>query len=249
MFSHRLPKLRVPSLLPIALVVLSAISVSAQIIDTTFDARLETTSFISKYIDRILVLPDGKMIATGAFNKYNGQYVGGLIRVNADGSLDTTFENDLILPPGVSSPDELKVLPDGKILVLGTFTLADGTQFFGRAIRLNPDGTLDPTFNYEPNSGSRTSLDSLGRVYVQGSALQYVRGGQTITRSIVRLNADGSVDDSFNTTAVAEGFTTQGNKIIYFVMEGGAYQVRRLNEDGSLDGSFTQTAILSLIHI
>jgi hypothetical protein len=42
------------------------------------------------------VQSDGKILASGAFNTYNGQPVGGLIRINADGSLDTTFNYNLL---------------------------------------------------------------------------------------------------------------------------------------------------------
>ena len=228
----------------IAIGLLSILPVRAQVIDTSFDARLDTTTFNQKWVEKILVLPDGKMIASGNFNKYNGQNVGGLIRVNPDGSLDTSFENDLIETPGVSSPDELKLLSDGKILVLGTFPLADGTQISARMIRLNPDGTLDTTFTYEPTGfGSRTSIDSMGRVYVMG-ALQYIRNGQPISTALVRLNANGTVDDSFNTSITSmDGFTTQGNKIVYIKSETNGFVVRRLNENGSPDASFMPTEI------
>jgi uncharacterized delta-60 repeat protein len=233
-----------PSLIVITLLGLLSLSPArAQVIDTTFDARIETSTFINKQISQMLILPDGKMIASGSFNKYNGRNVGGLVRVHPDGSLDNSFENDLFQTGVSSRPEQIKLLPDGKILVCGSFTLANGTQYVNRVIRLNPNGTVDPSFTFEPiGNAERTVIDPLGRVYAWGQ-VEYVRNGQTIFRYLVRLNANGTVDDSFNLPGEITNFTTQGNKIVWYVFENGSYQMRRVNEDGSPDNTFTQTAI------
>jgi uncharacterized delta-60 repeat protein len=224
-------------------IALSTVIFAGDIIDTSFDAQIDTSTFMSKTMEKVTIQPDGKMIAAGSFNRYNGQHVGGLIRVNPDGSLDSSFENDLFESPGVSSQDEIKVLSDGKILICGTFTLVGGTQQFARVIRLNADGSLDTSFAFEPSgTATRTGIDASGRVVVQGN-MQYVRNGQTISKWLLRLNADGTVDDSFNTSAGADTFTTQGNKVVYLLFDLSNFQMRRLNEDGSPDSSFTQTLI------
>jgi uncharacterized delta-60 repeat protein len=133
-------------------------------------------------------------------------------------------------------------MPDGKILVCGSFTFADGTALVNRVIRLNANGTLDSSFSFEPTGwASYTGIDDSGRAYALGN-LQYIRDGQTIARGLVRLNPDGSVDDSFNTLVPMDRFTTQGNKIVHFISEiPGIYWMGRLNEDGSADNSFTRT--------
>jgi len=214
---------------------------SAQVIDTSFDAHVDTSTVLISPPAKILLTPDGKMIAAGGFNRYNGRNIGGLVRVNADGSLDNSFKNDL-LQSGFTSDDEPKFLPDGKILLLGTFVIND-VAAQPRVIRLNSNGTLDNTFHYEPTGLTMQSVvDQMGRVVVLGDQMQYVRNGQTITRRVLRLNSDGSVDDTFNFPGWADNIGVQGNKVVYVVLEDN-YNLRRLNDDGSLDNTFAMTSL------
>src|SRR5664279_586779 len=62
--------------------------VRADTVDSTFNAHLETTTYDSKEVNKLIALADGKIIAIGIFNNYNGQPVSGLIRLNADATLD-----------------------------------------------------------------------------------------------------------------------------------------------------------------
>jgi uncharacterized delta-60 repeat protein len=212
-----------------------------QVIDTSFDAHVDTSTVLISPPAKILLTPDGKMIALGGFNRYNGRNIGGLVRVNADGSLDNSFKNDL-LQSGFVSDDEPKFLPDGKILILGTFVIND-VPAQPRVIRLNANGTLDNTFHYEPTGlTTRSVVDQMGRVIVLGEQMQYVRNGQTITRRVLRLNSDGSVDDTFNFAGWADDIGVQGNKVVYVVLEDN-YNLRRLNDDGSLDNTFAMTSL------
>ncbi len=216
-------------------------------IDTTFNAQLQTTSLSSKSVNYLLTQPDGKTLAAGNFNTYNGQSVGGLIRLNADASLDTTFNNDLITP-GSSTPRIIFLQPDGKILIYGNFAFNNGNSYTNAFKRLNSDGTVDNSFQ----SGVLGNIyevkpDTAGRFVVLGD-LQIVVNGNTVNRQLVRLNSDGSVDLSFNPPTVQSGIdriTLQNNKIVYkaydpTIQQGRAY---RLNEDGSGDSSFNSTVV------
>src|SRR5439155_4874137 len=90
--------------------------------------------------------PDGKIIVAGPF--LAGLQVGGrtnwyqgVARLNRDGSVDTTFapfDERVVISVGLQS--------DGRIVVAGGWWQANGTKPFG-IVRLNPNGTLDPTFN------------------------------------------------------------------------------------------------------
>src|SRR5688572_4464199 len=164
-------------------IVLASTSVIADVIDTSFDAHLDTTTFSMKWISKVLALPDGKTVVWGWFNKYNGRNVGSMIRVNPDGSLDNSFDTDLFQTT-IEGDDTPKLLPDGKIIVCGSFTLNDGTAHVYRLVRVNTDGTLDTSFSFEPTGeAALTRVDASGRVLVWGS-LQYVRNGQTISRRV-----------------------------------------------------------------
>src|SRR5882762_2146893 len=77
-------------------------------------------------VHALAVQADGKILAGGAFLTLGGGGMGTSMRnhigrVNADGSLDTSFD------PGANSGIlTLAVQPDGKILVVGNFTMIGG---------------------------------------------------------------------------------------------------------------------------
>jgi hypothetical protein len=88
-----------------------------------------------------------------------------------DGRFDPTFN-----PPELSSstigPGVLHfvILPSGRILIVGLFTSVDGIPMGGVA-RLNPDGTLDTTFNVGIGVNERiyqAAMDLNGDIYLAG---------------------------------------------------------------------------------
>src|SRR5690606_20274470 len=85
---------------------------------------------------------DGKIIIGGDFTSYNGTSRNHIVRLNLDGSIDTSFvigtgTNIQVLATSIQS--------DGKVIVGGYFTNYNGS-FINRIARLNTDGSLDPTF-------------------------------------------------------------------------------------------------------
>ncbi|MDO8898171.1 MAG: delta-60 repeat domain-containing protein, partial [Bacteroidales bacterium] len=97
------------------------------------------------------VQADGKIIIGGNFPAYNGTTFGGIARINADGSIDNTFN------PGTGFSSiigqavrNIAIQPDGKLIIGGGFTSFNGTAIAG-VCRLNADGSLDNTFS--PGSG------------------------------------------------------------------------------------------------
>jgi len=86
----------------------------------------------------LAVQPDGKIVVGGLFTQLGGQTRNYLGRLNADGSLDASFN------PGANHyVESLAVQADGKIVVVGSG---------GLLRRLNADGTLDTGFNPEASS-------------------------------------------------------------------------------------------------
>ena len=93
-------------------------------------------------VNSLDIQPDGKLVIGGAFTSYDGGSAKYAARINPDGSLDTTFS------VGVGpdeSVEEVKVLPDGGIVLVGHFDNVSGSARDGVA-RLNNDGTLDGAF-------------------------------------------------------------------------------------------------------
>src|SRR5690554_2722894 len=221
-------------------------------LDTSFNTG---TGFgVSYWIHEITLQPDGKILVGGGFTQYNGQTQNRIVRLNTDGSLDTSFATGTGFNDWVGT---ITLQSDGKILVGGNFTSYNG-QSRNSIVRLNTDGSLDTSFNigtgfniseWSHSVGAIVLLPD-GKVLIGGSFVEY--NGQT-QKSIVRLNMDGSVDTSFNSEA---GFyTNNANGVIYTmalqpdgkILVGGLFtrfgtqtqeRISRLNSDGSLDTSF-----------
>lgn len=161
------------------------------------------------------------------------------------GDLDPAFD------PGANSDvHALAVQPDGKLLVGGYFTSIGGTNW-NRIARLNADGNPDPTFN--PGTGANNSVwcitpQSDGKLLVGGN---FTSINGTNRNRIARLNADGSLDTTFNPGSGADkyvySFAVQTNgKILVggqFALINGTNRnfVARLNTNGSLDTTFNAT--------
>lgn len=204
------------------------------------------TPTVDNVIFSIAVQPNGKSIIGGTFSTVNGQARKYITRLNLDGTLDAAFNSTTSPNGGVFS---VVLQPDGKVLVGGGFTVFDGAPH-GRIVRLNTDGTVDNTFNSPVganNSVETIALQSDGKILIGGSFTTYDAAARTF---VARLNADGSLDTTFNATVT---FSQIGgvrvvipinNGTIYI---GGAfdrvnstnrYCIARLNASGSLDTTF-----------
>lgn len=200
-------------------------------------------------INTIKEQPDGKILLGGWFGNYNGIYGSGisnLIRLNTDGTRDTTFNlNGTGFNTTIRNID---LQPDGKILVGGYFYTYNGIIQNG-FIRLNSDGSKDVSFNigtsFNINSVSTVVLQPDGKILVGGEFTSF--NGNTENR-IIRLNSDGSKDLSFNT---GTGFNNDVYTIKLLpndkILIGGRFttynevpenRLIRLNPDGTKDNSF-----------
>lgn len=221
-------------------------------LDESFDPL---TGFNSD-VNSIAVQPDGKIIVAGIFTAYDWLNNGGIAcpriaRLQSDGSLDDSFSptpNAFLPVLGFGQARVHKVLlqADGKILACGLFDDFDGvTRTI--AARLNADGSLDTSFdpgdNFQINFGFYgeswdMKLQPDGKVIIAGN---FSHTGSN-NSGVVRLNSDGSLDESFSITKKATSIGLQADgKVI--VAESGPYNVNRHNADGSLDAAFPQTSL------
>jgi uncharacterized delta-60 repeat protein len=206
-------------------------------VDPAFNPEIQSDAYGGKIVHQVEALPDGKTLVLGYFSSYNRMPVGRVVRLNADGSLDSTFNYQTITST-YDSGGRTKIvpLPDGKILVAAQNIVTDG-QAPKTMVRLNSDGTLDTSFNFALDSlVYGITIDSLGRVVAAGNF-----AAPQGTRYLVRLNNDGSLDNSFNFTNGITGsevgpIAAQGIKVIIGGSNGKIY---RINENGSEDASFT----------
>lgn len=165
---------------------------------------------------------DGKVVVCGDFTSYNGTSIGrGLVRLNADGSRDTSFSSGTGVA-GTSFPQiwAIDIQSDGKIVCVGGFTSYNGT---GRnhICRVNTDGSLDTSFNV--GTGISTSFAtpmtavkvlSTGDILAGGAFTSY--NGNT-AYGVVRINSDGSYDSGFTFRSYDGGTFVQG---IYETFDG-----------------------------
>ena len=175
---------------------------------------------VNGIVNVVATQPDGKVIIGGTFTQLtpNGSAAqinrNNLARLNPDGSVDGSFSPQ---PNGLV--DAIAVMPNGQILIGGTFTTvlpsngasSPAVTRNGLA-RLNADGTLDTTFNPNPQ-GLYTSqvnaiaLQSNGQIVIGGyftSLRPNGTGTAVAVGHLARLNSDGSVDSTFNPNTNAE---------------------------------------------
>ena len=111
----------------------------------TAEGRLDTTRVHRKCnggLDTVKELADGSFLIGGGMTQYDGYPVGNIIHVFADGSLDTSYHTSVIW----NWPACFYPLPDGKVLCGGDLVF-QGISDTLHLVRLNPDGSLDGTFN------------------------------------------------------------------------------------------------------
>lgn len=113
--------------------------------DGTFDPSFIPDPIIGgdHYVRCTLVQADGKVIIGGSFTTVNGYTRHNIARLNADGTLDVTFNAGIIQNSAVWG---MALQPDNKIVIAGSFTAVNGIPRY-RVARLNSNGSLDSGFN------------------------------------------------------------------------------------------------------
>jgi uncharacterized delta-60 repeat protein len=220
--------------------------------DGTIDDTFNIGSGFNSNVSGIVILNDGKILIVGDFTSYNGTSSNRIIKLNSDGSIDETFDYGVGFD---NRTNTIALQSDGKILVGGWFTSYNGTTR-NRIIRLNSDGTIDNTFNIgsgftNPNpswSGDPVSdikIQSDGKILIVGRFLLY---NETQSNYIIRLNSDGTIDNTFN---IGSGFNGGASVLTLQsdgkILVGGQFTlynevsrnyIIRLNSDGSIDETF-----------
>lgn len=204
-----------------------------------------------------LVQPDGKVVIwgtnyLGTNYAVDGQGKGMLARLNVDGSVDNTFNFCNCIPTiyGVG------LQADGRFIVAGS-----GANGQSRVVRLNSDGSQDPTFatSLSGFQGSQSDFQGFapdGKIYIShgGSLGQGFHAGY-----LIRLNTNGSQDTSFSSITYDSGRLIWGYLRSIAVLPSGKFYIsvtsysggnpsswfRRYNSDGTLDTAWEQPSLSS----
>jgi uncharacterized delta-60 repeat protein len=220
----------------------------------TLDARFEVQASVTEAasphasVEALAVLPSGKILVGGAFDRLNGITRRGLVRLFPDGSLDSGFAS--ITPTnqsGLATIAALAVQADGSVVLGGTFGWIGNSMRRGLA-RLTPDGQLDASFNprdgavYQDAAGVHPDVSSLvlepqGAI-LAGGKFRQVDG--VFRSGVARLRSDGSLDLAFDPGAGAN-------------IQAGHASVQRLVRqwDGKiiLTGTFTNFAGVARVNL
>jgi uncharacterized delta-60 repeat protein len=199
--------------------------------------------------EAVAVQADQKIILVGSPN------ISGVItRRNTTGEPDATFANAGYLFFSDIEFSDVALQSDGKILACGKIITSTDDQFF--IVRLNSNGTFDNTFSGDGKLNIVTGVGDAraykigiqqdGKLLVSG----FSRVNGTTSGTLIRLNANGTLDNGFGNAGIAV-FTQPGitsffyslaieadGKIVTAGYYGNANAIVRWNADGTIDTGF-----------
>lgn len=229
-------------------------------LDEEFNARLGL-GFDGFVLATVLETSDGGFLVGGSFHALNGDSSAprNLLRLHADGSVDTEFNAQLGAGVGdiLESVYSVVEASDGGFLVGGDFsTLGGDPSVPQHLLRLNADGSLDRQFSDHLGTGFDVDVWSVveaadGGILVGGD-FDSLDGDESVPDRMVRLNADGSLDTAFN-SRLGTGFSSSVYTVaeaadggilvsgVFTALDGDESvpdSLLRLHADGSLDRQF-----------
>lgn len=220
----------------------------------TADGRLDETfkppAFLSTIAISSLVNENGGKILVGGANLNTGEAV--LVRLLSNGSIDPSFQRPSQINRGV-----IKIIPTGA----GGYLVASSSDANRWLARISETGAYDSSFDpgLQPENYSILDMHMQpnGKVILAGS---FTKVNNVPANRVIRLNANGSIDNSFSvgTGLGGSGFVTAYSVDVYEnkILIAGNFSsyngvsvpgVVRLNDNGSVDPSFTQSGVIANI--
>lgn len=168
---------------------------------------------------------DNKIIVTGYFDKYNGYFSPGIVRIDKNGAVDTTFRSPFQRCEIVNITED----KFGRFLMSGGATIVEDVDTIYTSFwRLRADGSIDSSFNYRTNLGlyqviedsthySRGVCGDCEWVELYNGYLVFTQGFlntaylqatyQGLTRSLMVLDANGFILPQYFQNLEFLGFT------------------------------------------
>lgn len=164
--------------------------------DGSIDLTFNTGIGADAIVEVVALQPDGKIVLGGRFTTFNTYSFNRIVRLNTDGSIDSSFSVGSGFDKNVYA---LAFQSDNKLIVGGTFLTYKGVSA-KRILRLNNDGSLDVTFN----SGVGLSIGEVRCILVQpddrilvGGTFSGTYNGIAVKR-MLRLLSSGVYDPTFS---------------------------------------------------
>jgi uncharacterized delta-60 repeat protein len=230
-------------------------------LDASFGSNGVITTAIRGFVKDALIMRDGNFFVLTTYE---------LIKFFPDGRLDSSFAGDGQVPIYITA-SSMALQMDDKLLVGGTHS--SGGEYAFAALRLNPNGSYDTSFDgdgmvttnmnagYEEGNGIAIQPD--GRIvlggHISNSSITSPEVNPKYDAAVVRFLGNGALDLSFDgdgkVTIPIFGYEFKGGytavqpdgKILiagsdyYMASEGADFSVYRLNANGTLDRSFGQS--------
>jgi uncharacterized delta-60 repeat protein len=164
-------------------------------LDSTFsgDGKVTTAFGSNAWAAGVSIQGDGKIVAAGKVGGTLGRF--GLVRYNADGTLDSTFGDGGKVATDFSSRQDyatsVAIQVTGKIVAVGRATIASDARF--ALARYNADGTLDSTFGGDGRvtTNFTTQHDEASDVVIEASG-KIVTVGRAASRfAVARYRSGG----------------------------------------------------------
>ncbi len=212
--------------------------------DGSIDSSFNTGVGANFTVMKCAIQTDGKILVGGQFSSFSGVASGGLIRLNANGSMDTPFNIAVYTPSTVT---DFYIQSDGKIIITGYFFQCCNGVNRKRMARVNQDGTIDNSF---VNAGYNQAVQGLlklanGNIMVFGDFTAY---GSVAIEYANLMDVNGGylpfieLPNSFNEAVFSMANAGNGKIFVAGQFSGcnGVFTDRlvRLNSDGSVDGTF-----------
>ncbi len=165
----------------------------------------------------LAIQEDGKIVLAGFANVGNAAntFNFAVARLNANGSLDTSFDTDGRQAFAFNSLNQdfatgAALQPDSKIVVVGTTTVTIGGETDFAVARLNANGSFDTSFDTDGrqtvafnlggtnnDEGNDVAIQADGSILLAGSAATATAGDSDF--AVARLTTAGTLDTAFDT--------------------------------------------------
>jgi uncharacterized delta-60 repeat protein len=164
--------------------------------DRSLDISFNPGAGSNGQVNSVIIQSDDKIVVAGNFDQFNNNPVGNIVRLNDNGSVDSSFAgsaDDRIF--GLSHPS------DDHLRIVGAFRSVNGVTRNGAAI-LNDNGGL--TDHYAGLTNGNTKNSYVYAVATQPDGKVLLGGDFTgvqgkYRQGLARLNPDGSLDTTFRT--------------------------------------------------
>jgi uncharacterized delta-60 repeat protein len=220
-------------------------------INGTIDTSFNSGSGFDNDVYSLAQQSDGKILATGNFTNYSGSAVNRIVRLNLNGTIDTTFS----IGTGLDGPGYVvKQLANGQVVVGGNFATYNGTARL-RLVRINSNGSIDTSFNVGAgldNTCYAIEEQSDGSLIAAGAFTSY---SGSVANRIARINTNGTLNGTFTGTAnniiyalktLTTGYTLVGGTFTSFNNNVSASMIVKITgSTGAFDPTFATSSVVS----